>query len=246
MTVSSRYFLPVSMIYLIRHGQASFGHDNYDKLSPLGIRQAKILAAHLFDTLFQPDAMYSGNMARQTATADEVISRYRINGKGLPELEIMDGFNEYDTAAIVTAMFPSMVKEDPSLNDDIPRMYSSRLSFKRIFEGAMLRWVTGEFDAPGVESWVGLKERISGALRAIMQRHGSGKTIAVFTSGGAIAASLSHVLKIPGDYAMRLNWQIINTSISRYMYNEERITLAGFNSVSHLELEHDPSLITYR
>jgi len=79
-----------------------------------------------------------------------------------------------------------------------------------------------------------------------MARHGKGKTIAIFTSGGAIAASLAYVLGIPGDYAMRLNWQIINTSISRYMYNEERITLAGFNSIAHLELTRDPALITYR
>ena len=45
---------------------------------------------------------------------------------------------------------------------------------------------------------------------------------------------------------MRLNWQIVNTSLTRYMYNDERITMAGFNSFTHLELGGDPSLITYR
>jgi broad specificity phosphatase PhoE len=79
-----------------------------------------------------------------------------------------------------------------------------------------------------------------------MARHGKGKIIAVFTSGGAIAASLAHVLGIPGEYAMRLNWQIVNTSISRYMYNKERITMAGFNSIAHLDMACDPALITYR
>jgi broad specificity phosphatase PhoE len=236
----------MSMIYLIRHGQASFGHDNYDKLSPTGIRQARILAGYLFDTNFLPDAVYSGDMARQTATAEEVISRYRRNGHDLPDLEIMEGFNEYDTTSIVTALFPFMVMEKPGLNDDLPKMYTSKESFKRIFENAMLRWVTGEFDTSGIETWEGLKARVSEALSAIMKKHGKGKTIVVFTSGGAIAASLSRVLGIPGDFAMRLNWQIVNTSLTRYMYNEERITLAGFNSISHLELERDPSLITYR
>jgi broad specificity phosphatase PhoE len=79
-----------------------------------------------------------------------------------------------------------------------------------------------------------------------MDRHGNGRIIAVFTSGGAIAASIAHVLGLPGDYAMRLNWQIVNTSISRYMYNKERITLAGFNSIAHLNLTGDPAIITYR
>ena len=231
---------------MIRHGQARFGHDNYDRLSPLGIRQARVLARHLLDTEFRPDAVYSGTLTRQTATAQEVLSAYRAVGQEVPRLELMSGFNEYDTTAIVTAMFPSMVKDDPSLSDELPRMYASKRSFKRVFENAMLRWVSEEVDTSGVESWKSLKARVSMSMRSIMEKHGRGKTLAVFTSGGAIAASLSWVLGIPGEYAMWLNWQIINTSMTRYMYHEERITLAGFNSVAHLELAGDPSLITYR
>jgi broad specificity phosphatase PhoE len=236
----------MSMIYLIRHGQASFGHNDYDNLSPLGKQQARILAKHLFDTGFLPDAVYSGTMVRQKDTAKEVLDTYRRGGKELPGLELMMGFNEYDTTSIVTAMFPAMALDDPTLHDELARMYVSKASFKRVFEAAMLRWVTGEFDTPGIETWEGLKARVAESLRSIMARHGKGKIIAVFTSGGAIAASLAHVLGIPGEYAMRLNWQIVNTSISRYMYNKERITMAGFNCITHLDLACDPALITYR
>ncbi len=231
---------------MIRHGQASFGKENYDRLSPLGKRQARILAQHLLNTGFHPHALYSGTMARQTATAREVISSYRNADRKVPDLEMLRGFNEYDTAAIVTALFPDMVKEDPSLNDELPKMYVSKASFKRVFEGAMLRWVTGKFDTPEIESWEDLKDRVAGSLRLIMEKHGRGKTIAVFTSGGAIAASVAHVLGISGEHAIRLNWQLVNSSVSRFMYNEKRITLAGFNSINHLELAGDPSLITYR
>ncbi len=241
-----RYPVAMSMIYLIRHGQASFGHHNYDRLSPLGIRQAGILARHLFDSGFQPDAVCSGSMDRQTTTAEEVLNLYQDRGNPLPGLECMAGFNEYDTTSIVTAMFPAMAEEDPSLKDELPRMYASKASFKRVFETAMLRWVTGRYDTDGIETWEGLKARVAREMKTIMERYGSGRTIAVFTSGGAIAASLSNVLGLPGEYAMRLNWQIVNTSMTRYMYNEKRITLAGFNSIAHLELERDPSLITYR
>jgi len=236
----------MSMIYMIRHGQASFGKDNYDRLSPLGKRQARILAQYLLNTGFHPHAVYSGTMARQRATAQEMISAYRIADRKVPELEMLSGFNEYDTSAIVTALFPDMIKEEPSLNDDLPKMYASKDSFKRVFEAAMLRWVTGEFDTPEIESWRALKARLAGSLRLIMESHGRGKTIAVFTSGGAIAASLAHVLGITGECAIRLNWQIVNASVSRFMYNEEKITLAGFNAITHLELAGDPTLITYR
>jgi broad specificity phosphatase PhoE len=241
-----RYPLPMSMIYMIRHGQASFGKEDYDQLSPSGTKQARILAQHFLDTGFHPDAVYAGSMARQTGTALEVLSAYRAARKSAPELELLSGFNEYNTASIITALFPGMVKDDPSLNNELPKMYVSKDAFKRVFEGAMLRWVTGAFDTPEFESWEALKARVAESLQLIMKRHGKGKTVAVFTSGGAIAASLAHVLGISGERAMWLNWQLLNSSVSRFMYNEDRITLAGFNSIAHLELAGDPALITYR
>jgi broad specificity phosphatase PhoE len=236
----------MSMIYMIRHGQASFGKEDYDQLSSLGKRQSQILGQHLLDMGFNLDAVYSGTMARQTATAQEVLSAYRVARRNVPQLEILSSFNEYDFAGIVMALFPDMVKDDPSLNDELPKMYANKDSFKRVFEGAMLRWVTGEFDTPGIESWEALKARVAESLQLIMERHGRGKTIAVFTSGGAIAASLAHVLGISGERAMRLNWQLLNSAVSRFMYNEKGVTLAGFNSIAHLELAGDPTLITYR
>jgi broad specificity phosphatase PhoE len=241
-----RYPFAMSMIYMIRHGQASFGKKNYDRLSQLGKTQARILAEHLLGTAFHPHAVYSGTMERQTATARELLSVYHAAGRELPDLEALSGFDEYDTTAIVTGLFPDMAEEAPSLKDDLEKMYVSKASFKRVFEGAMLRWVTGRFYTPGIESWEDLKARVAGSIRLIMERHGRGKIIAVFTSGGTIAALLSHVLGISGQDALYLNWQLLNTSISRFMYNKERITLAGFNGIAHLELVKDPSLITYR
>lgn len=236
----------MSMIYLVRHGQASFGQGNYDVLSPLGKRQAGILAQYFLDIGFTPDAVYSGTLSRQLATAQEFHAAYHECGHDLPEIEFIEDVNEYETSAIVTALFPAMVEQDPTLNDDLARMYEDRESFKRIFETAMLRWVSGTYPAPGIESWEMFVRRVEGALKEIIRIQGNGKNILVFTSGGPIAASLSSVLRIPQDTAMRLNWQIVNTSYTRYMYNRERITLAGFNSISHLELARDPSVITYR
>ena len=37
----------VGNLYLIRHGQASFGADDYDVLSPVGVRQSQALGEHL-------------------------------------------------------------------------------------------------------------------------------------------------------------------------------------------------------
>ena len=236
----------MSDLYLIRHGQASFGHDNYDRLSPLGIRQAGILGKHLLRTGIRFDAADSGTMDRQRSTAMEVFRCYTAAGETVPELVQTGGLNEYDTTAVVAAQVPAMIAADPTLTDELERMYTDKESFKRVFEGAMLRWVSGNHDDAGAESWNHFTTRVSDTLKEIMKAHGRGATIAVFTSGGPICATLSWVLNLSGERAIRLNWQVVNTSYSRFMYNDERITLAGFNSISHLELLNDRSLITYR
>ncbi len=236
------YCLDMSAIYLIRHGQASFGHDHYDRLSPLGVRQSRILAQHLFDTGFRPDAVYCGPAARHKATADELCACYASQGRPVPELEIAHGFDEYDAASLIR----EVTERDPLLKAELPFIYTSNASFRRVFETVTLRWASGEFTADRVEPWEQLKARVMNAMKAVMEMHGPRSTVAIFTSGGAISAALSCVLGLSGAHAMRLNWQIVNTSMTRVRYDAERITLAGFNSFAHLELLQEPSLITYR
>lgn len=231
---------------MIRHGQASFGQKNYDRLSPVGRRQTHILAQFLFRTGFLPDAVYSGTMNRQKETAEEFAAAYRAEGKALPQVVEIAGFNEFAMPSIVAAMFPGMAAEDSTLKEDFSKIYTSNSSFRRVYEGAMSRWATGRFDTPEIESWKDVKARVTGSVREIMERHGRDKSIAVFTSGGDIAAYLSHVLAIPAGHAIGLSWQVVNTSITRFIYNRDTITLSGFNLIAHLELAGDPSLITYR
>jgi broad specificity phosphatase PhoE len=237
----------MSMLYLIRHGQASFGQDNYDKLSPMGVAQAGILGEHLLDMRVFPDAVYSGRMSRQLDTAREARERYAARGVAMPEPTVLDGLNEFDTTAVITTQIKDMLREDPSLEGHLSRMYQDKESFKRVFEGAMLRWVSGDLDRPGTETWAEFTGRVTGALTRIMEEQGKGRTVFVFTSGGPIAASLQLVLSLSPEKAIRHNWQIVNSSYTKYMYNAGRITMAGFNCTAHLEMDQDRSrLISYR
>jgi len=59
----------MTTIYLIRHGQASVGTDNYDVLSKTGEAQANVLGQHLANTHIEFDAVYSGALKRQIDTA---------------------------------------------------------------------------------------------------------------------------------------------------------------------------------
>ena len=60
----------MSELILIRHAQASFGHENYDNLSALGHDQAALLGS-LFERLkITPDRVVIGTQKRHLQTLD--------------------------------------------------------------------------------------------------------------------------------------------------------------------------------
>ncbi len=55
-----------------------------------------------------------------------------------------------------------------------------------------------------------------------------------------------YAIGISGADTMRLCWQIVNSSVTRFKYSAGRIALASFNNFSHLETGDHGALITYR
>ena len=55
-------------LILVRHGQASFGEKNYDKLSKLGHLQARLLGKFFKKEGVVFDKFFTGNMSRQLET----------------------------------------------------------------------------------------------------------------------------------------------------------------------------------
>ena len=100
----------MSEIYFFRHGQASFGADDYDRLSPLGVRQARILARYLAKTGKVFDAVYYGEMDRQQKTAREFVNYYHEKKMAVPRPQIADAFNEYDSFAVWEALVPEITE----------------------------------------------------------------------------------------------------------------------------------------
>jgi broad specificity phosphatase PhoE len=109
-----------------------------------------------------------------------------------------------------------MLSEDPSLSRDFEKIYTDNRVFQKLFEKAMLRWISGKFACDGVESWSGFRRRVNDALDAVMRAHGKGSTIAVFASGGSIASAVGRVLDLSDEMTLRLSWQIANASITRF------------------------------
>jgi broad specificity phosphatase PhoE len=139
----------MSAIYLIRHGQASFGTGNYDRLSAMGFKQSELLAGYLLKIGLHFDTVYAGEMKRQIDTAEKVLSCYAEAGRDVPALQIMPELNEYDSKGILKALIRDIGKDDPDSEVDMARFYTDKKSFQRIFEKVVLRWISGAKEIPG-------------------------------------------------------------------------------------------------
>ena len=236
----------MSELYMIRHGQASFGEKNYDRLSRMGVVQAEIVARHWVRIGRKIDAIYVGGMKRQIDTAEALVSAYKDKQMPVPEIIADEAFDEYDSAAVFEAQLPGMMEENPSISEKLAHIYTDKRTFQLLFEEAMNRWVSGACDVPGAVTWRGFNDRVTRGVRQIMQTQGAKKRLAVFTSGGPISVVVQEALGLTDKMAMALSWQIMNASITRFKYNAGGFALAGFNDITHLEMENDPRLLTYR
>jgi hypothetical protein len=54
------------------------------------------------------------------------------------------------------------------------------------------------------------------------------------------------VLGLANHMAVELNWAVHNASITRLIYNADKVTLSMFNGLPHLDREGRRELITYR
>jgi broad specificity phosphatase PhoE len=236
----------MSDIYMIRHGQASFGEEDYDRLSPTGVVQAGIVARQWVSIGRKIDAIYVGSMKRQADTADALVCAYQDKQMVVPEIIIDAAFDEYDSGSVFEAQLPGMIEEDPSISEKLPDIFSKKRVFQLLFQEAMNRWVSGDYDIPGVTTWGDFKQRVQNGMQGVMQTQGAKKTVAVFTSGGPISVVVQEALDLTDQMAMAQSWQVMNASVTWFKYNAKGIALAGFNDIAHLELENDKDLLTYR
>ena len=233
-------------IYLIRHGQASFGADDYDVLSPNGVRQAQVLGSHLAELGVVFDRCLSGDLRRQQDTATGALGQMSAAGLPVPGLEIDAAFNEFDADAVIRALLPAMLPDEPEALHILRNAAQNRGEFQRIFALVIERWLAGTYDTPGLESWLGFVERVQAGLQRILESADNTQKIAVFTSGGTITALLHLITQMPAKQAFELNWQIVNTSLNLLKFRGREVALASFNSHAHLQLLKAPELITFR
>jgi broad specificity phosphatase PhoE len=236
----------MGILYFIRHGQASFGQKNYDRLSPAGIRQARILGEYLAGIRFVFDEACCGTMERQAHTAREVAAGFASAGLVFPPIESQPAFDEYDAFTVWKNQTQKMIREKVLMPEDMEATRADKRKFQQLFELVMMRWISGDHDAPGSIRWKDFVDRVQSGIMTLTTGHGSGRHVAIFTSGGPISIAMKLALDLSDIKAMEISWQVMNASVSRFYFNSRGIFLAGFNDIAHLAILQDASLLTYR
>lgn len=235
----------MSALYLVRHGQASFGSSNYDVLSETGIVQAQVLGRHLAAKGLRIGGWVSGTLQRQRHTAEHALTAL---GDSERRHEIDPRFDEFDHTLLAARILPKLAQRDPQVADYLAGRINRREHFQQIFEKTVEAWTSGEDWGAEVESWTGFAARVTAGIEDLMQRSERGMNWIVVTSGGPITAVLAQVLELAPRPAFRMNWQIVNASITKIQFSGggARRSVGYFNNYSYLQDGADRRLITLR
>ncbi len=240
----------MSEILLVRHGQASFGSDNYDALSELGMRQAVRLGNYLVSAGYRFDGLYCGTLQRQIQTATAVIQCYADAKLQTVPLVQDPGFNEMDSEGQIRQLAPRLAQTDPRVANLLQSAHSDKKAFQKLLEIVFSHWLAGTADDNRLQSWPCFKAGVARALDNVRGAQGSGSTSIVFTSGGVIATVVADVLALADTSVYAFYEPVINCSITRLLYSSERISLSSYNEFSYLQLSGDEPLmadiISYR
>ncbi|MQQ99231.1 histidine phosphatase family protein [Glaciimonas soli] len=218
--------------YLVRHGQASFGTDDYDRLSSLGKQQSFWLGQYFAERGMQFDSVIIGTQLRHRQTAEQIC-------RGMAYAPIFTehaGLNEYDFHALYNALGEDHVALKRLASGD-------KRDFYKGLKQVLQLWTLDQLMGALPESWEDFTQRVNDARHFI--QHCGAQRVLVVSSGGPIGMMSRLVLEAPANIAIELNLQIKNSSFSHYFFNEQSVKLASFNNIPHLDQLERLDAITY-
>jgi len=210
-------------LYLVRHGQASFGADDYDRLSDLGRRQGRRLGEYWRERGMAFDAVITGTLTRHRQTWEAIAE-----GLGLSQHDVLPwpGLNEYDSAAVIATIHPQ-----PLARPDTPELYRHHF---RLLRDGLAAWMQGRTAPVGMPSYLDFLAGVTTALDHVRARHHGAKVLVV-SSGGPISTAVGHVLRTPPETTIELNLRLRNTSVTEFAFTPKRHMLVTYNTLPHLD-----------
>ena len=218
-------------LYLVRHGQASFGADDYDCLSALGERQSRRLGEYFKLRGLRFEAALAGTLRRQQQTLAGISEGL---GSSIPT-RLWPGLNEYDSDALIAAIHPQPLVK-PSSQEMV-------LQYFRLLRQGLQLWMAGASEPAGMPSYADFVAGVAGALDHVRSQH-TGDVLMV-SSGGPISNAIGQVLGTSPEGVIDLNMRIFNSAVSELTFNPKRHALVSYNTLPHLELPQYAGWITH-
>lgn len=212
------------VVLLVRHGQASFGADDYDVLSDVGREQSRVVGSELARRALRSPVAMCGSLLRQRDTAEIALSFADLDA----ELSTDRRWDEYDHLDLLKRY----VAEDASHD-------GTSKGVQVLLDQALAAWVS---DPAG--DWSSFSGGATDALHSLVDSLSPGQDAVVFTSGGIIAAVASTLLGVGVDGVVALNRVTMNGAITKLVVGSGGISLVAFNDHAHFEDRRD--LVTYR
>jgi len=219
-------------LYLVRHGQASFGADDYDQLSPLGLQQAQRLGAHWLAQGQRFDTVLMGTLRRHAQTLDGIAQGL----PGLPVPQVLPSLDEYDSLALIRA-----IHTEPLQKPNTPELYRHHF---RLLCDAIAQWMAGVISPQGMPSWEDFSLGVRRVLDQVRRDHAD-QNVLLVSSGGPISTAVGEVLGTAPEVTIALNMRIRNSAVTEFSVSPKRLMLQTFNTLPHLHAQEHQALITH-
>jgi len=222
----------MSILHLVRHGQASFGANDYDNLSPKGVQQSIELGKALAKQQSTFDHVIVGPHRRHIQTFEGIKEGYSLTD--LPEPVIEKEFAENQLMEIAQYFIPKILNTSKTTKQIFEECEPKERhnKFLELFQIVAQKWMNEELDLskPGFEGFSVFRSRIANVLKGIQGSLIDKSNIMVVTSGGAISGVYAEVISCSHEDIQKLNFGIKNMSISEFLMTTEGFTLKAFNS----------------
>lgn len=217
----------MSVLLLVRHGQASWGAADYDVLSDLGHEQSRLLGKHLARLDVSPSRVWSGGLRRHDETLTSAVQAAGweadvVTDRRWSEFDHVELMRRYDEVSTGNPQRPG--------------------DFNAFFDAAVARWTGGEHDSDYEESFTAFSTRVDAALQGALGSLGAGETGVVFTSGGAVAWVVASLWEMGVPQWARINPVLLNTGVTKVVTGSRGVNLVSVNEHAHL----NGDTLTYR
>ncbi len=221
-------------LFLVRHGQASFGSENYDRLSDLGRRQCHRLGEYFRTRGRRFETVITGTLARHAQSWNAMAEGL---GDSAPTASVRctSAFDEYDSDAVIAAVLAQPLAPPVSRED-------MRTHFRVLREG-LASWIDGRTSPSGMPSFV----EFAAGIRAVLDEVRSDCTgdVLIVSSGGPIANAVAQVVGAPPAATIALNMRIRNSAVTEFTFTPKRHELLTFNALPHLDDPAWQHAVTY-